>query len=337
VTSAELTIEPLAGLDEARAEWAALAAASGNVYATPEWCDAWLQHAVPGYDLEPRLFGARREDGTLAAILPLVVVRGRYVRKLRFLGFGAANQLGPIAASDDGAAATGALRQVLEATASDWDVFHGESLPAGDWAARLGATEIGREGSPVARAESWEDYLRGRSRSLRKELGQKERRLAERGLAYKTVESEADLGRGLDALFALHRARWGADASPWFAGAEAFHRAFAAAAHRRGWLRLRLLEVDGSPVAANYSFRFGDVEWSYQHGRDPAFEDASVGLLILARAIHEAFDEGATEFSLGPGAQAYKLRFATDDPGLDSVARVHGLRGRAWLLAAKRA
>jgi CelD/BcsL family acetyltransferase involved in cellulose biosynthesis len=337
VTSAELTIEPLAGLEEARAEWATLAAASGNVYATPEWCEAWLQEAVPSYALQPRLFGARREDGTLAAILPLVLVRGRYVRKLRFLGFGAANQLGPIAAPDDVAAATGALARVLEKTASDWDVFHGESLPAGDWAARLGAAEIHHEGSPVVRGEGWDDYLRGRSRSLRKELGQKERRLEEHGLSYRTVESEADLDRGLDALFALHRARWGADASPWFAGAEDFHRAFAAAAHRRGWLRLRLLELDGRPVAANYSFRFGEIEWSYQHGRDPAFEDASVGLLILGRAIREAFDEGATEFSLGPGAQAYKLRFATDDPGLESVALAHGLRGRAWLLAAKRA
>jgi CelD/BcsL family acetyltransferase involved in cellulose biosynthesis len=319
-----------------RADWSELAAASRNPFATVEWAEAWLEHASGS--VRSRLFAAAGPTGRIAAIVPLVIVRGRYVRKVRFLGFGAANELGPICAREDRELGVEALRLALAATRDEWDVFLGESLPADDWPARLGATLVARSGSPVVRGpwESWDHYLASRSRSLRKELRQKERRLRDRGLRYRTVTDPADLDEGLDRLFELHRARWGAEASPWFAGLERFHRAFARAALRRGWLRLRLLELAGRVAAANHSFRFGDIEWSYQHGRDPDLERESVGLLIFGHAVREAFGEHASEFRLGPGTQEYKLRFATDDPGLETVALARGLRGRASVRATRR-
>jgi CelD/BcsL family acetyltransferase involved in cellulose biosynthesis len=329
-------IEALGELEDIRSEWESLGRASGNPFASVEWAEAWLAHAGAGSRL--RLFGARRAEGTLAAIVPLVIVHGRYVRKARFLGFGAANELGPVSAPSDRELGVAALRESLAATRGEWDLFLGESLPGTGWAASLGGRSVAHLGSPVARGPwtSWDDYLASRSRNLRQQLRQKERRLVGRGLEYRTVSSAAELGPGLDALFALHRARWGAEASPWFAGLEGFHRAFASTAFERGWLRLRLLELDGRPVAANYSFRFGDAEWSYQHGRDLSLEDESVGLLIFARAVREAFAERAREFKLGPGVQDYKRRFANADEGLETVGIARGLRGRAALLAAQR-
>ena len=333
MTLATLTLEPFAGVAEARAEWEELAAASRSPFATVEWSEAWLEHAAHGCR---KLLFAARQNRAAVAILPLVVVEGRYVRKARFLGYGAANELGPVCAPENRELGAAALRLALEETRDEWDVFVGESLPGGGWDERLGAKLVGRESSPVARGPwtSWEAYLGSRSRSLRKELRQKESRLP--GLRYRTVAAAEELEPALDALFALHRARWGADASPFFAGEERFHRAFAAAAFARGWVRLRLLEVDGRPVAANYGIRFGEAEWSYQHGRDPEFEDASVGSLVFARSLREAFAEGARAFWLGPGPQSYKRRFADDDPGLETVGIARGLRGRASVLAAKR-
>jgi CelD/BcsL family acetyltransferase involved in cellulose biosynthesis len=319
-----------------RPGWDRLASASGNPFATPEWTETWLRHAGNGASFS--LWACRRADGSLAAVLPLVVVQGRYVRKLRFAGFGAANELGPICAPSDRELGVEALRLTLAATRREWDVFLGENLPGAGWASRLGATLVGREGSPVARGpwESWDAYLATRSRNLRQQLRQKERRLLERGLSYRTVSAPDELEPALDALFELHRGRWGTEASPFFAGQERFHRAFADAAFERGWLRLRLLELDGRPVAANYCLRFGEAEWYYQSGRDLALEDQSVGLLVLAWAIREAFSEEATQFKLGPGLQDYKSRFATDDPGLETVAVPRSLRGRAAILAARR-
>lgn len=330
-----LQIEPLGGLEEVRAEWGELAAAAENPFATPEWCQAWLDE-VP-LDCRLRLFAAQRRDGSIAAILPLVLTSGRYLRKLRFLGFGVSNELGPVAAPDDRPAATEALRGALAATRHEWDVFLGERLPGTGWAPALRGSLVRHVGSPIVRAEGggWDEYLASRSSNLRQELRRKERRLSERGFRYRNVTSTRDLEAGLDALFALHRARWREEASRWFAGQEAFQRSFADTALERGWLRLRLLESSGTAVAGYLGFRFGPTEWFYQAGRDPSAE-SSVGLLLVAHALREAFSEGATEFRLGPGAQAYKLRFATGDPGLETVAVARGLRGRAALLAERR-
>jgi len=330
-----LTLEPLTGVGALREEWVELAAAAGNPFASVEWSEAWLEHASHG--CRPLLLAAREPGGKVVAILPLVVVDGRYVRKVRFLGYGAANELGPVCAPGNRELGVAALRAALDETRDEWDVFLGENLPGSGWGQRLGAELVGRESSPVARGPwpSWEAYLASRSRSLRKELRQKERRLSS-ALRYQTVSAAEELEPALDAVFALHRARWGENASPFFAGEEPFHRAFAAAAFERGWVRLRLLELDGRPVAANYGIRFGEAEWSYQHGRDPALEGASVGSLVFAHSLREAFAEGAREFWLGPGPQSYKRRFADDDPGLETVGIGRGLRGRASILAARR-
>jgi CelD/BcsL family acetyltransferase involved in cellulose biosynthesis len=267
--------------------------------------------------------------------VPLVIVHGRYVRKARFLGYGAANELGPIGAVEESAEA---LRLALDTTRGEWDVFHGESLPGTGWPERLGATLVWQEGSPVVTGPwpSWDEYLATRSHNFRGELRRKERRLLEQGLVPRDVSEQDELERALDSLFELHRRRWGDEASPFFAGLEAFHRAFSRVAFDRGWLRLRLLELDGRIVSVTHGFRFGEAEWSYQFGRDPSFDHGSLGLVASAQAIREAFAEGAREFKLGPGRQDYKLRFATADPGLETVGIARGLRGRASLIAAKR-
>ncbi len=325
---------PLAGIAEVRADWSRLAEASGNPFGTPDWCEAWLDHI--GRDCRVRLFGERDEHGNLIAIAPLAITHGRYVRKARLLGFGPSNELGPISAPADAEAATELLRHALAETSSEWDVFLGEYLPGEGWAPKLGARRVRRTASPVVRGEweSWDDYLATRSSGFRQELRRKERRLQERGLRYR--DATDDLEPALDALFELHRARWGDQASRWFAGQEAFQRAFSRAAFERGWLRLRILELDGRPAAVYHGFRFGAAEWSHQFGRDPAYDDLSVGLLVTAHAVRRAFEEGAAGFQLGPGAQPYKFRFATEDPGLETVGRARTLRGRASLLAERR-
>jgi len=335
VAADQLTLEPLGAIADAQAEWTALAEASGNPFATVEWCEAWLEHAAGG--AQQRLFAAVR-SGETVAIVPLVVLRGRYVRKARFLGYGAANELGPVCAPTDRELGIQALRRALEATRRDWDVFVAEALPGEGWPEQLGAKLVAAVGSPVVGGPwpSWDSYLATRSHNFRSELRRKERRLGERGLQARTVSDPEDLTAALDALFELHRDRWGGEASPYFAGLERFHRAFSAIALERRWLRVRVHELDGRAVAVTHGYRFGGAEWSYQFGRDAEFERGSLGLVASAHAVREAFAEGADAFRLGPGTQAYKLRFATEDPGLQTVGIASGLRGRASLAAAVR-
>jgi CelD/BcsL family acetyltransferase involved in cellulose biosynthesis len=331
-----LELDRLGSVDEARAEWERLALASGCPFATLEWTEAWLEHAAGPY--LPHLFLARDPGGRAVAIVPLVIARGRYVRKARFLGFRAANEVGPICAPGDAEFGVEALRRAVAATRVEWDVFLAEHLPGTGWDARIEAKVLATKGAPIVRGpwQSWDDYLATRSHNLRNELRRKERRLREQGMTHGTPRSPEELESALDALFELHRGRWGSEASPFFSGLEPFHRAFARAAFARGWVRLHVFEIDGRPVAVNYSLRFGDAEWSYQLGRDLRLEHASVGLIGTAIAVRGAFAEGATVFRLGPGEQPYKLRLANDSSTLETVGIARGLRGRASLVAARR-
>jgi CelD/BcsL family acetyltransferase involved in cellulose biosynthesis len=122
--------------------------------------------------------------------------------------------------------------------------------------------------------------------------------------------------RDLDTLFKLHDARWDdrpGGSSMARAEARQLHRDFAAGAHERGWLRLYLLEVDGAAAAAWYGWHVGDRFSYYQAGFEPAWSRYSVGFLLLAETVREAIAEGATEYDLLVGDEAFKARFATGE------------------------
>src|SRR5439155_17070455 len=115
---------------------------------------------------------------------------------------------------------------------------------------------------------------------------------------------------------------------------ESFHREFAQVALDRGWLRLWILELDGRPAAAWYGFRFGGVETYYQSGRDPAADRLAVGFVLLVQTIRAALKDGIREYRFGRGAESYKYRFASEDPGLETVAVATRPLGRAAIRAA---
>jgi CelD/BcsL family acetyltransferase involved in cellulose biosynthesis len=180
----------------------------------------------------------------------------------------------------------------------------------------------------------WDEFLAGRSAGLRKQVRYQERRLArEHDMRYRLIEDVEALPAALDTLFHLHGVRWGREGAPEFALAQAFHRAFAAGSLERGWLRLWLLELDGRAVAAWHGFRYGGADWHYQSGRDPAWDRYSVGAVLLAHTIRDCLQAGIPRYLFLRGDEAYKLRFATDDPGLETLALGTGLRGRAAVAA----
>src|SRR5438270_1048266 len=280
----ESTLAPL-DVDARRAEWEELARRAGNLFATPEWVAVWRRHFGAGS--QALSLGCHAADGRLLAVLPLGV-RGRPpLRVARFDGHGVADELGPICAPEDRAEVGAALRGAFEADRLPFDLLLGERLPASyDWAGALGVTPLRAESSPRLRtdARTWDDYLATKSSNLRGQLRTKERRLA-RGhrLEYRLADDVDRLEADMSILFRLHDRRWGERESVAFSGRrEAFHREFARVALERGWLRLWFLELDGRPVAAWHGFRYAGAEWFYQSGRDPEWERASVGLVLLA-------------------------------------------------------
>ena len=331
----QLTVERINDLGSIRSEWSALAEASGNVFATWEFSDIWWR--AFGADRPLLVTACRRDDGSLATIVPLYEASRRPVRVLRFLGHGSAALTGPISAAGDPNIAAAGLRATLRARLWPWDVLFADGLPAREvWRARVGGRRWGHpEADPVLRIDGagWEQYLATLSSNLRQQVRRRERKLlAAHDVQIRLVHDPARLAEDFETFLRLHDARWEGSSTS-FAGERGdFHREFAAVAFERGWLRLWIMEVDDAPVAAWYGFRFGGADWFRQAGRDPAWDRHNVGFVLLVRTIREAFEDEMREYRFLRGDDAYKFRFANDDPGAETIVLGRGLSGRGAIL-----
>jgi CelD/BcsL family acetyltransferase involved in cellulose biosynthesis len=325
-TASGLRVERVASLAAGRSDWIALAQASGNIFSTWEWADSWWRRFGFGRDLS--LARAQDARGRCVAILPLHNKPRPGLRVARFLGYGVADQLGPVCHPSRAPEVAAGLNEASHAQ----DILLAERLPGNlNWG-RLGGTAIHQEPSPVIALEAeggWNAYLGARSANFRQQVRRRARRLSRAlEVSYRLCDDPARLPADMDTLLALHAARWGSRSDA-FAGARgAFHRDFAAVALERGWLRLWLAESRGQPVAAWYGFRFAGIESFYQSGRDPAWDGYAVGAGLLERTIHEAFNDGMREYRLLRGDERYKRRYATSLETVHTVAVPHKLLGR---------
>jgi CelD/BcsL family acetyltransferase involved in cellulose biosynthesis len=323
-----LLVEPLGDLADARADWDRLAERSGNVFATWEWMSTWWE--LRGEDCELAACTCRRPSGELAAIVPMCVEATGVQRELRFIGHGASDRLGPICDPADRNGVATAMLDWLDRSADRFDIFIGDDTPADEkWGELLNAKTVKRTSSPVLRARGadWDAFLRSRSRNFRDQVRRRDRRLRrEHDLRFRLSDGPR-LGDDLETLFRLHRERWSERGPTSFGtGDVELHRRFAPRALQRGWLRLWIAELDGRPAAAWYGFRYGGAEWYYQAGRDPRLDALSVGFVLLAHTVREALADGVDEYRLLRGGEPYKARFATDDPGLETIALTVGAR-----------
>jgi CelD/BcsL family acetyltransferase involved in cellulose biosynthesis len=260
------------------------------------------------------------------------------MRVARFIGQGPADEQAPVCDPADRAELGWMLRRAMIERRLPWDILLAERMPVEEgWSSSVGGLLMRRESSPVIALAGmdWNGYRRTRSRNFRDQIGRRERRLQrEHALHYRLSTDPDRLDADLGVLFDLHRARWGARSNAYEGTRERFHREWAAAAQRAGWLRLWLLELDGRPVAAWQGLRFAETEFYYQAGRDPAFEAKSVGSVLLAHTIRAAAEDGVREYRLLRGGEPYKARFASGDRPLETRAVPCSSAGAAAVLVA---
>ncbi|MGI8462507.1 MAG: GNAT family N-acetyltransferase [Solirubrobacterales bacterium] len=316
-------------LESIEAQWRALAERRGNAFLTPEGMRAWL--SIYGDRAEPRVAVSRREDGGVRGILPLVTVRAGATSVLRFAGYNLGDSFHPAAEDGEDAEVAAECFAALAGLGARPAAVLDHVSVSGSWQ-RAAADSAGLSRGRPQRGDvlpfielagqSWEDFMSGRSRNLRSQVGRKTRAL-ERDfeVTYRLAE-EATLSADIAALVRLHQRRWeGRGGSGALSERPSrFHAEFAASALARGWLRLWLLELDGEPVAAWYGWRLGDRYSYYQAGFDPRFEKQSVGLVLLAHTIRAAAEEGSAVYDLLRGGEAYKSRFATAERSVHTVA-----------------
>ena len=183
----------------------------------------------------------------------------------------------------------------------------------------VGAVRVGRDSlAPLVNLAALppgpDAYLAGRSANTRQQLRRSDRSYGTVRLHRAATVAEAEAF--LDALAALHQARWtalgrpGAFANPEFLR---FHRALLARAVPRGEAELLRIDGDRGPIGYLYNFRLGGRVLAYQSGFDfaGAGRHGKPGLTCHHAAIRQAAAEGARVYDFLAGADRYKLSLAT--------------------------
>ena len=303
-------------------EWRRLAERRGNPFITPEWFAA----AAAIHPEERPYPIVWRRDGRVAGVLPLVAVKRGPLKQLQMAGARRADWMTPACAPDDEREMGEAVADLLLRARGDWQILSLKRVEVGcTWPAALGGVNGGLAIGPPVREDvlpyiefderGFDGYLADRSRNFRSQLGRRRRKLEkDHGLRFRLTETAAQLPADLDTFFALHDERWSRPGrqSSQDEPARRHLRAFAAAALRRGWLRLWTAEADGDAAAAWYGWRIGDRYCYALAGLKRQFEPLGLGTVLLGHTIEQAAAEGASIYDLMWGDEEYKTRFATE-------------------------
>jgi CelD/BcsL family acetyltransferase involved in cellulose biosynthesis len=334
-------------------EWRALndRARAGTMFLSPDWMEPWWDHF--GYGREQRIVCVR-EGGRLIGVLPLfaetVRMGGVRVRRVAFIGDGetGCDYL-------DVLAEPGREREVLERCldallAMEWDLcdlddFWRESYTVGQLAARFPPNRVTAGIVREARLRwvcphiqlsgTYEQYLEGLGR--RENLRRREKWMFRQpGVSITCARATHETARATEDFLDLHRARWAVEGgSDGLTGVrhESFHREVTRRLAQRSALRLYTLFAARRPVASVYGVVYGDKFNYYQSGYDPHWASRSVGLVLLARTVQDAYSEGLREFDFLRGNEGYKGEWARGERWTLRMRLWRGARGRAARMA----
>jgi len=321
--------------------WRALCdrSAESSVFQSWEWISAWWR--AFGASRELRVAIVRQGDRLLAAA-PLTMRPLGGARLLEFLGAGRTDYLGFLLDP----ARPDLLKMLLSTLAersAEWDILWLRDMPldAGGIAALRGALPAaGLRGivrpwdvAPyLPTTGRWEDYLSQRSANFRSDLKRKRRRLEAAGpVAIERHREPVDLRAALLEAIEIERQSWKQKAGTarmsdpvgrtFFLDAAG---ALAASGHAELWL----LRVAAQAVAFYLNFLDRRRVRYYSGTYRSDFQAMSPGKVLMAEAIHAAFEEGREEFDFLRGNESYKATW-TDQCRPLYEAFIHSRRLRS--------
>ena len=170
-------------------------------------------------------------------------------------------------------------------------------------------------------ADTFEGYLDGIDSKQRREINRKLRRATGADAELVVVGPEDDIDTAVtDFLDLLQKSTF--EKRDWLTdGRRAVFYDAARAAQKAGTLQLLFIEVRGKKAAGLFNFDYNDRIWVYNSGLDPElFGALSLGVVITAKAIEYAIENGRATFDFLRGNETYKYRFGAQDT---SIYRLH--------------
>lgn len=329
------------GFQGLRHDWNRLATQtdSGSVFLRHEWFDAawgWLKGTS---DL---CIVCINRDGILIGICPLMLRRSRRsgvpVTMLEFMSVPDTQECDVLADPRDIADVAIGLVDCLYSGEISWDVMHLEKLRAESPSIDAIRSAATRHGSSVRLLESgtnpsidltdsWTSYYGRRSRRLKKGNNLIANRLKRKGSLVEIKCYDCDTAQDFE-LQSLMGVVVGLSASSWKAstgltldnpGPNAFIARLSEHAARKSWLLVWILTIDGEPAAMEYQLQYNGVVSGLRADYDPRYTESSPGTLLNWRIIEQLFDRDASRYSLGPGSNTYKMRWAEEQEQLKSL------------------
>jgi len=319
-------------LEALRPDYERLGEVTGNrvPFALHDWHLTWCRHFL---NCDPRIredlliYVLRNGQAGCVAILPFILSRRRLgplmVSSLNLLGADPAitELRAPMVEAGyermTSLAVHGALDKVPH-----WDWVHWAQVSP-ELASALSASGAALHWQPpisdfvIDLASSWEEFRKRLKRNIRESLRHGYNSLKRDGIAFEfdVIEQPAEVRRGLDRYFELHRLR--AD----FACAARHTNRFASKTSRdflyalcdrlaaRGNVRLFALKIRGEHVAMRLAFAVADSLYLYYSGFDPKWWNYGVMTTTVAEAIKYAISNGFRTVNLSPTLDMAKSRW----------------------------
>lgn len=218
-------------------------------------------------------------------------------------------------------AATACRRLAREmATSERYDVVSFDCLDPADpsfEALRLGLMEAGFATTAyrhfvnwyeVINADTFDDYIAGRTSVLRNTYRRKEKKLFREHDVRVSLESEPEKIEPLVAAYeTVYRASW-KEPEPH----PNFVPALARTAAQAGALRMGVLSVDGVPAASQIWLTAGSSATIFKLAYDDALKKLSAGTVLTGHMMRQAIEvDGVREVDFGRGHEAYKAQWLT--------------------------
>jgi CelD/BcsL family acetyltransferase involved in cellulose biosynthesis len=318
-------------LHNLRSSWGELHhAARGSIFQTHEWLTSWWREY--GSSLSLRVltgWNGHRLVGLFPCFVQEFAIAGIGFRRLSLLGeYAVTGEYAPLVHPDHqiafAQASSSFCDNLLARRECDFVDFH--LLPTGsrfvssflremqerEYHVLENSTSLSRTLIPLP--STWNAFLQTLGVKERKNLKRQERQLASRGVACEVLTTHSGFEEGFEDFVQLHSTVWRRKGEGGYfksrPGFRAFHETVTAQLIPSGKAKLYFLTHERNRIAALQVFSANQQCHFYLSGRDPGhpLSRYAPGVVLMARAVRDAIEEGCLMCDLLEGEATYKIR-----------------------------